>query len=137
MRYFLVTAIFFSLNLSCSSQNIEQEKTELLSAIELPEDLYPIESLEEWYPNGDGYFLARYELEGAIFESAKSQIKKVEKINNLPFGDEIIDDLIFDYVEEDDNGYYLLNYNRNDPRDIKMIVLNETKNELIFLISYQ
>lgn len=137
MRYFLIAAIVFLLSTGCSSQDIEKEKTELLTAITLPEDLYPIESLEEWYPNGDGYFLTRYELKESIFNDVKSQIKQVKEIRDLPFGDDIIDNLIFEYMEEDNKGYYYLNYNRNDPRDIKMIVLNETKKELIFFISYQ
>lgn len=139
MRFYLVTImITFLYSTSCSSQSVEEEKERLFSVVTLPEEIYPIETLEDWYPNGDGYYLSRYELkDDKIYSQVRNQLKSNESFKPLPFGDEIIDDLIFEYVDENDEGYYYLIFNRNDPRDIQMIVLNTTKKELLFLISYQ
>lgn len=63
MKYILVTTLTLVLNTGCSAQNVEKEKAELLAAIKLPENTHSIESFEEWYPNRDGYYLARYILD--------------------------------------------------------------------------
>lgn len=137
MRLVLSISIF-CLYTGCYPQNRDTERSELLSVVELPRDLKPIEETNEWYPNGDGYYLARFLFEDKkSLKDIKSQLLAISNINELPFGDEIIDGLIFEYLEDEDEGLYLLNFNRKDPRDIKLIVFNETRKEIIFLLSYQ
>ncbi len=56
----------------------------------------------------------------------------------MPFaGDVFIDNLILEFVEEDDDGVYLLENDEVDPRDMRLIVLNRTKMELIIMSSRQ
>ncbi|UII27581.1 hypothetical protein LVD15_03910 [Fulvivirga maritima] len=138
MKYCISFGILMILSCtSCSSQNIDKEKERLLALTEMPENIYPFETYDEWYPNGDGYFLARYRLNKGNFIDIKNRIKKLSGVKKLPFGDEIIDNLIYEYVDEEDQGLYYLEFNKNDKRDIHMILLDETKGELIFMISYQ
>ena len=136
--YYVIIGLLLS-SISCSSQSIDDEKKELLSTVSLPQEVRPVETTEEWYPNGDGYYLSRFSLkDDEVYYHVVDELKlDHNNLRSLPFGDEILDNLIFEYVDDNDEGYYSLIHNKNDQRDIKMIVLNDTKRELIFFISYQ
>ena len=135
----LLTLLFVVFIISCKSQNeADSIIKELQSEVKLPSSLKPIETLSEWFPNGDGYDLIRYEItDQPLFARINHQFKSDPRYMALPFGNEIIDDFIFEYVNQADHGLYRLEYNKNDQRDIKMVVLNTTKKELIFFISFQ
>jgi hypothetical protein len=128
----LILALFITSN--CSSPERKYERFSFFSAVRIPRNLYPIEELEEWCPNGDGFYLARFLIEDeTLVQNLKNDILG-NNGQDLPFEGEIIDDLIIEYLDKSDQGYYLLNIDQNDPGDIKLIVLNLTTQELIFLI---
>ncbi len=98
--------------------------------------LHPVETVEDSYPNGDGFKLNRYSLSQKECSQAERLIKDL-KYMTLPIGDSIMDDLIFDYVSDDDEGWYVSEHNPDDERDVRLVLVNKSRLELIIFESYQ
>lgn len=136
--YMLFIALFI---LSCSGDKsqIKTEKMEMkiVGGIHLPISLEPKEILEDWLPNGDGYLIHRYSIEKSIYNEVFNQLKN-ESAHDLPFEDDVfIDNLIYEFVDDTDQGVYKLINDEEDHRDMMLIVLNGTKMELIIMHSRQ
>jgi len=137
-----VLFFFFALtvfNCSFKKGKIENKLTDqkLTGGIYLPTLLEPIEVRDELLPNGDGYLVHRYSIDENLYTNILNQFEK-DKIRKLPFADDIfIDNLIYEFVDDSDQGDYTITSDKEDPRDIMVVVLNSTKKELIIFNSKQ
>jgi hypothetical protein len=121
------------LALSCL---VKSERTKFVGGIEIPEALVASVTSEEWLPNGDGYRVHVYDLDDK--KTIDNILHRLEALGSkpLPFGtNEVIDNLIYDYMEEGELGSYLLQNDAEDPRDALLVVWNSTRGQLIVFLS--
>lgn len=111
------------------------DKKEVVEDFPTP-DLIPFETMEEWYPNGDGFKVVRYRLSELQLKEAEKWIKKLD-YRNLPISDDMMDQLIFDYIGEQDEGWYVSEQNPDDPRDVEVVIVNRSRAEFVSFISIQ
>jgi hypothetical protein len=110
-----------------------EQKT--IAGLLLPDTLRPIEVIDEPLENGDGVRLHRYQLDSSLYLDLEKQMRSFSSME-LPFRpNEYIDNLIYDYVDDTDFGYYILKHDQEDQRDLLLIVLNKSRVELTIILS--
>lgn len=108
-----------------------------IAGINIPENIEPAEIRNEILPNGDGYLVHRYSISVKMYEDFENQLRTLG-VSELPFSDTIfVDNLIFEFVNENDEGLYRIINDEEDPRDILLTVLDKSKMELIIMLSKQ
>lgn len=137
IEVFLVITLYVSF-VSCSNKkrNLEERIVQLktVGGVNIPVALEPTEIIDELLPNGDGRLLHRYLINEALYEDISNQLTMEGR--PLPFAENVyIDNIVYEYLDENDRGVYKLVNDQEDPRDIHLIILNETRMELIILIS--
>jgi len=129
------TIAFISfLLLSCQPNKKESFNTVEVGGLILPDTLIASEQVKEMHPNGDGYLLYNYKINRKLIEEVRPQ----KDFASLPFKqNEVVDNRIYDYLSDQDEGYYIIRHlDDNDPRDQMVVVLNVTRMELTILMVY-
>ena len=90
---------------------------------------------DEWSPNGDGITLAKAKLtDKELRDFLQQSIKK--GCRSLPIKDSSPDLFFPEGVTDRMNGYYLLEQDKEDPRDFTLAIIDSHKMEMIVYISY-
>ncbi|MBX2897711.1 MAG: hypothetical protein KF763_19880 [Cyclobacteriaceae bacterium] len=108
--------------------------TKEIGGLVLPDSLIAIDIVDESDDSGDGYLVHRYK----ISEENISELKLQREFSRLPFKrNEVIDNRIYDYLDEGDHGYYsVIRFDKEDPRDQMIVLLNSTRMELTILMTF-
>jgi hypothetical protein len=108
--------------------------TKEIGGLILPDSLIAFDVVDETDGSGDGYLVHRYKIK----EENISELKLQREFYSLPFKkNEVIDNRIYDYLDEGDQGYYSVSrFDREDPRDQMIVVLNSTRMELTILMTF-
>jgi hypothetical protein len=104
--------------------------------ITIPEGATAVNSYEESFPNGDGYRMVIYSLDMDAMKNIEDQLNGLHS-NPLPITNEVIDDVVYKHLRDTDHGSYKIEHNKNDVRDIYLVILNKTQNSLLLLVSFQ
>ncbi len=136
--YFAILSLFFRCGQTTRTKKEQTLSTKEVAGILVPNSIVLLDSASEFMPNGDGYLIYRYLIDESLYSDISQQLKKKENIRSLPFkNDDVIDNLIFDFVGEKDEGSYFLENDNEDPRDILLVVLNKSKMHLVVMASRQ
>jgi hypothetical protein len=105
-----------------------------VGGIFLPDTLLPASEINERYDSGEGYVVQNYKIDDDIIDRILDQ----KHFDSLPFmKNEVIDNRIYDYMADEDSGYYsVVQLDDKDPRDQIVIILNTKRMELTIMIVY-
>jgi len=135
MRKVLFLLCVISVLIGCRKAPGNEPK-KIVADIALPITLEPFEVHDEWLSNGDGLLIHRYHLDATLYEDIEKQLNKA-KASKLPFAVNLdVDNKIFDFIDDNDQGLYLITYDPEDDGGSTLVVLNYSKMELTVLMSY-
>lgn len=84
---------------------------------------------EKWGPNGDGFYLAILSFKDT---SEIQKLLKQGKFKSLPIKEDLSISEIHRELSNIQSGYYLLEVDKFDPGDFKIVTVDLVKNEMIF-----
>lgn len=122
--------------MGCNSpeKNSNSDSTKEIGGLILPDSLIAFDIVDETYSNGDGYLVHRYKIK----EKNITELRLQREFTRLPFKrNEVIDNRIYDYINDGDQGFYSVNhFDKEDPRDQVIILLNSTRMELVIFMTF-
>lgn len=76
----------------------------------------------------------RYKIDEGLYDEIAFQLGEHK---NLPFAvEDVIDNRIYDFMDDEDSGIYRVWNDKEDPRDALLVVLDRTRMELIIMLSH-
>ena len=126
--------IFISINIFCSFKPKYVKQIYVQFGVIINKNTIKLNlENEKWFPNGDGFYLSLLTLKNS------SEIEKIlnqKKFVTLPIKEDLPVGEIYNKLKSLENGYYLLEVDKEDPRDFKILTLNTTNKEIIFYYQY-
>lgn len=116
--------------LSCSSTPKYIKQLHVQFGLDIKkESVSVISENEKWGPNGDGFYLAKMTFKN---ESNIQELFKPQKFKPLPINEDLPVSEIHRELSDLQNGYYMLDVDKSDPRDFRILTFDLIKNEMIF-----